>query len=96
MTSRDRQNTSETEIDGARFVSEHRLVNQPELVEGLIVVSGPDVDDDICLLGAREVYLPRATAIRLVEELCRRLKVSVTTGGQVVEGPRPHDIEEPR
>jgi hypothetical protein len=76
------RNNTETEVGMAQFVSGRQL--EP----GLIVVSGPDDDDEIMLLAAQECYIPRDVAILLVETLCRRLRVSVTTGGTVVEGPR--------
>lgn len=78
--------TTETEIEGARYVNTHsRMERRPTLDPPLLlVVGGPDRDDEIMLLARGECYLPRETAVALVEELCRRLKVSVTSAGKAV------------
>jgi len=94
-----KQNAEETEIEGGRYVDRagpgEGLVTVPgddgelpSLQPLIIVVSGPDQDDEIGMLTAAENYLPRATAIALVEELCKRLQISIMTGGRAVQHGR--------
>lgn len=65
----------ETEITGVRGVDRSPFGGGPgPLQDVLLVVSGPDGDDEICLLAASECYLSREAAERLIVELQRRLQ----------------------
>jgi hypothetical protein len=63
---------SEVEVGMALGVTDG-LDHRPQLRECVVVVSGPDEDGDICILAAREAYLPRETARGLAHEILRRL-----------------------
>lgn len=67
-------NLSETEIGaawGAHTCSDEG--HRPQAVDLLVVVSGPDQDDEIRILSIDECYLSRATARALADEIYRRL-----------------------
>lgn len=67
------RDTTETEIDGAR----HRPSGNDSIEDMILVVTGPDADGDIGILGAggEWSWLPRFVAEDLVDELQRRLKL---------------------
>lgn len=70
-------NMSETEVGaawGAHTCSDDGL--RPEAVDVLIVVSGPDQDDELRILGIDECFLSRETAKALAVEILKRLGIT--------------------
>lgn len=66
---------SETEIEGVRSVCDNIFDDfHGRLGPCLLVVSGPDGDDEIRLSAASECYLTREAAAKLRDELTRRLE----------------------
>lgn len=85
MTLKLRRPGEETEIEGVRFVNDSRQdvdgsilpTSVPHSLDPMVmVVSGPDRDDEICLLAARECYLSMEAALALAIELLARIRVS--------------------
>jgi len=76
-------NTTEgREVGPARCVEASWIHGGPSgLVPCEVVVSGPDRDDEICLLAGGETYLPRETAHALAMDLLSRLIQTGKDGG---------------
>lgn len=63
---------TETEIEGVRHVA--RVDGRsPDLQPMVLVVSGPDRDDEICLIAGSECFLTRQATIELIQALATRL-----------------------
>jgi hypothetical protein len=69
-------NLMETEIGPAPFMDDNSIAEQTRLMPCLIVLAGPDRDDEMTVLAAGECYLPRETAVKLRDELTRRLEAT--------------------
>lgn len=74
-TTKLRRPGEETEIEGVRGVTRDPL-GRRDLADVLLVVSGPDRDDEICLLATRECYLSMEAALAVAVELLARIRVS--------------------
>lgn len=63
----------EVEVGMATYVADNIFAQTTELQSCVVVVSGPNDDGEIVLLAGAETYLPRLTALKLMNELVRRL-----------------------
>jgi hypothetical protein len=67
------RDSTETDIYGAWAFDEHH-----NHVPCTLVVTGPDDDEEICILAADSVYLTRFQAEELANEILRRLAPRTT------------------
>jgi hypothetical protein len=65
----------EVEVGMARVVRDDPFGDTPhrQLQSCVVVIDGPDDEGDIMILAGAETYLPAETAIRLAQQILRRL-----------------------
>lgn len=71
-------NLTETEVGAAWYVDDNVFGMRTRRQECVVVVSGPDADDEMCVMAGAESYLSRATAEALALEILRRLGIRIT------------------